>query len=91
MSNYFRRMFTHKTAQFYGLLSVLVVLPVLFLAGLGLLYVWQQGWSLEFMLVVFAFAVVLIIAARVFRPAEPEMGELVESLAPKPDWSARDQ
>ncbi|NND39776.1 MAG: hypothetical protein HKO06_09290 [Pseudomonadales bacterium] len=91
MSNYFRRMFTHKTAQFYGLLSVLVVLPVLFLAGLGLLYVWQQGWSVEFMLVLFVFAVVLIIAARLARPEKPEVGELVESLAPKPDWSARDQ
>ena len=91
-----QRILADRVLQFYLFVSLSVLLPVLALAALGLIHLWQQGWILWFGV----FLLVLASLSTVLRlqmgrdggegrehPVEPG----VEHLPPVPDWSANDR
>ena len=90
MSGPIRRLLTHRTVEFYAVLAVVAVLPFLVLAVLGGVYIWQGGWLPYFILLLLGLALLLFVAAWVFKRPESEPEELVEGLEPKADWSAKD-
>jgi predicted GTPase len=91
-----QRILADRALQFYLFLSLSVLLPLLALAALGLIHLWQQGWILWFGL----FLLVLASLSTVLRlqmgqasgeDREHPLDSEVEHLPPVPDWSANDR
>ena len=91
-----QRILADRALQFYVFVFLSVLLPLLALAALGLIHLWQQGWVLW-------FGVFLLILASLATVLRLQIGQAggdnrdhavdpgIEHLPPVPDWSANDR